>query len=75
MTITVKYSCPECGLEAVHVEVPARGEEGVIKWMDTIIVVLGADHARRSPNCHPEQLKDIMIPMSGREKIGGPSVQ
>lgn len=76
MTITVLYSCPECGLERVPVEVPARGEEGVITWMDNMVIThLGSDHARRSPDCHPERLRDIMIPLTGTEKVGGPSVQ
>lgn len=75
MTITVLYSCPECGLDRVPVQVPARDEENVIVWMEQTGEHLSLDHARRSPNCHPAQLKDIMIPIVGAEKVGGPAVQ
>lgn len=75
LTIMVEYSCPPCGLLKISCPVPTRGEEDVLAWMDKMIHVLTADHHRRSPRCHPESLKDITIPMSGREKIGGPTLQ
>lgn len=75
MMIEVFYSCPDCGLHRVRCEVPARGEEDVIVWMNVTIVHIGADHRRRSPDCHPTELHDVMIPMTGANKIGGPAVQ
>lgn len=73
MTITVKYSCPLCGLSRVECDVPARGDEDVVVWMEQTIAVVGRDHARRSPACHPERLHDLMIPMTGVDKVGGPT--
>lgn len=75
MTIDVKYSCPMCGLAKVIVRVPARVDEDVRVWMDQTIALVGADHGRRSPDCHPEELHDLMIPMTGADRVGGPSLQ
>lgn len=73
MFITCKYSCPLCGIKDVHVEVPARGLEDVSVWMrESCMVALSADHQRRSPDCHPQILTDIYIPMTGTTKVGGP---
>lgn len=75
MTITCKYSCPLCGLIRIEVAVPIRQSEGVVEWMEqTVIQFLAADHYRRSPHCHPTELKDVMIPITGADKIGGPPV-
>jgi hypothetical protein len=74
MTIMVRYSCPACGLKDVQVDVPARGEEDVIAWMDQTFHAIGADHRQRSPNCRPERLVDVKVPMAGADRIGGPSV-
>ena len=75
LTIQCFYSCPECGLVKVAVEVQARGDEDVVEWLEGVaIVAMGADHRRRSPACRPGGLRDIMIPVTGAEKIGGPSV-
>lgn len=75
VTIRVRYSCPDCGLKKVVCEVPARGEEDVRIWMEATIASVGADHQRRSPRCHPTQLHDLMIPMTGADRIGGPNIQ
>lgn len=75
MTIAVKYSCPACGLKAVSVDVPARTDEDVLVWMKQTIRLTSEDHARRSPHCHPERLHDLMIPMAGAARVGGPSLQ
>lgn len=72
-TIRVKYSCHLCGLRNIEVDVPARRTEDVLEWMDGTVRLLGRDHARRSPRCHPTQLKDVMIPMPpGTDRIGDP---
>ena len=65
------YSCFACGLENIEVLVPARESEGIDAWMNGLIVYLSADHERRSPNCHPEELKNVKIPITGASKIGG----
>ena len=75
MTIIVKYSCHGCGLTKVDVAVPARESEDVVTWMDQTVRLAGADHRRRSPHCHPKAVQDLMIPMTGRDRIGGPPVQ
>lgn len=74
--ITIRYSCHLCGLEKIHCDVPQR-EPGsnVIDWMKLVGVKLSDDHARRSPQCHPEKLSDVLIPITGADYIGGPAVQ
>lgn len=75
MTITCKYSCPLCGLHRTPIEVPARGTETVTAWMDATVAKISADHKRRSPRCTARTLKELMIPMTRTNHIGGPSVQ
>lgn len=70
--ITCKYSCHLCGLKAVEVAIPARGDEAIMAWMKTLGECLSADHRARSPHCHPNMLSDVMIPTTGRNKVGGP---
>lgn len=75
-TILVYYSCPDCGLKKVACSVKAREEEDVIQWMEGVMMgALKRDHERRSPTCRPKALVDIMIPMQGASKVGGPTVQ
>lgn len=72
MTIRVLYSCELCGLEKVGANVPARTSENVIEWFEkTLGPALSADHAKRSPGCAPENLKNVMVPMTGATKVGG----
>lgn len=74
--IRVFYSCSDCGLCRVGVSVIAREEdEDLLAWMHKIGQELGADHDRRSPGCSPGILGDILIPMHGTNRVGGPSVQ
>ncbi len=75
LRIFVKYSCPLCGLFAVPCSVPARGEEDVRAWVEQTIHLVAEDHARRSPSCHPKRLHNLMIPMAGSDRIGGPVMQ
>ncbi len=74
-TVSIRYSCHLCGIEKAAVDVPARGEEDLEKWMAVMIHALGNDHQKRSPNCHPQSLSDIMIPMTGTDRVGGPVIQ
>lgn len=73
--ITVFYSCGECGLEKVPCEVQAREpHEDVVAWFQqTLGPTLSADHRRRSPHCHPKELKSVMVPTTGTDYIGGPT--
>ena len=75
LTITVFYSCPLCATVKAAVTVPARESEDVGEWMENTVRLLGDDHRARSPHCHPAELKNVMIPMSGRDRIGGPVMQ
>lgn len=70
--VSVFYSCPECGLVKVRCDVKARGPEDVLAWMNGVGVELSRDHDRRSPGCHPKELKNLMIPIEGVERIGDP---
>jgi hypothetical protein len=72
-TVTIKYSCPLCGLVDIDVTIPARFEEDdVVVWMKDVGVYLSEDHSLRSPECHPAALKDIKIPIGDAKWIGGP---
>lgn len=75
MNITCKYSCPPCGLKRVALDVPARSVESVTAWMDATVRRISADHRRRSPHCHAPKLEELLIPMTGTDKVGGPAVQ
>lgn len=72
-TIRCLYSCDLCGLDRVGVEVPVRTTEGVVEWTrDVCVVAVARDHARRSPACASEKIDRLLIPMSGRDAVGGP---
>lgn len=74
--IVCKYSCALCGLRRAQVRVPARGEESILDWVNKVAAVaISQDHAQRSPNCPSREMSELMIPISGAEKVGGPSVQ
>ena len=75
VTITVFYSCLLCGLQKAACVVPAREDEDVRVWMDSTIRRVSVDHDMRSPNCHPDTLSELMIPMTGTDRIGGPILQ
>jgi hypothetical protein len=75
MTITVMYSCAGCGLEKAAVDVPAREQEDVTVWMARTMLRVSAHHVRVSPSCPAETLSDLMIPIAGADRVGGPSIQ
>lgn len=73
--LSCRYSCPLCGLLDVAFDAPARGDEDVLVWMkQTFEPALFGDHQKRSPGCSPASLKDVKIPISGADRIGGPSL-
>ncbi len=74
MKIRILYSCLICGLKDVACEVPAREEEDVIVWLHNSMLFVRDDHGRRSPKCNSDRASDIKIPMTGANKIGGPTI-
>ena len=75
MTVGVKYSCVLCGLMRVSFPMQARGSETVIEWMEKLLPLLEEDHRRRSPSCRADNFTEVMIPVTGTEKVGGPVLQ
>lgn len=73
-TIRVYYSCPQCKLVQVHVDVPVREteEQDVRDWFEGMLERLRVDHFNRNPHCPTTQLIDIRVPMKGRAHVGGP---
>lgn len=73
MTLTVRYSCPLCGIKDAPVQVEERPSEMDVRvWMGQVIAAVSRDHALRSPWCHPSQLHDLKVPIAGAAFIGGP---
>jgi len=76
MNITVYYSCNICKLEKIPCEVPARKEnEKLDEWMENTVIILGKDHKTRSPKCKSKQLNNLILPMTGANRVGGPTIQ
>lgn len=77
--IFCKYSCDLCGLTRVPVPVVARGETQTLEaWMQQLTLTLARDHRQRSPHCHPQDLKEVMIPFdttTPHAKVGTGRVQ
>jgi len=64
ITMTVRYSCPECGIVDRGVEVRERREnEDVVEWVRMVMRMTCEDHAECSPKCHPSELKNLKIPL------------
>lgn len=74
VSIVLKWSCFQCGLHRVELSVPARGDEDVLTWVAAVATAAGEDHDRRSPDCVIDALGELLIPIGGAEKIGGPAV-
>lgn len=76
MSVTVKYSCPECGLVDREVRVTSRTDEDVVAWLEDVCMVeVTKDHVSVSPDCVATSLKDLKIPLAGVDKIGGAVLQ
>lgn len=72
--IGILYSCQECGIKDAEVQVRFReSEEDVLAWMKQVVEpALGADHFVHSPDCHPESLQNVKIPVpAGTQFLGG----
>lgn len=76
ITVTCFYSCHECALREISVKVPARESEDVVKWVEATLLMIGTDHASRSPHC-PGEKADVKIPIGGTagDRVGGATVQ
>jgi hypothetical protein len=61
-TITVLYTCAQCGALKREVKVPAREDhEDVVHWVREVVGrAVGADHATR--NCSATTMDHVMIP-------------
>jgi hypothetical protein len=72
VTITVLYSCGECGIERQPVPIEERGPREDIKaWMDKVTAGLATDHQLRSMGCRSTTLREVMIPApKGTTRIG-----
>lgn len=75
--ITIRYSCPACGLVDEKVDVRDREPgENVVTWTrDVMGWAINIQHRRRSPGCNAKTAEDVKIPMTGRNIIGGPIIQ
>lgn len=74
--IGVKYTCGLCTVVDATVQVPARPSEmDLEKWMANLTAIIQADHQRRTPGCPARKLKQVAIPVSNAEWIGGPPIQ
>lgn len=73
VTVTVLYSCPQCGLKDVEAEVIARGEqESLGEWVEgKLSKGLTMNHSLRSPGCRAKKMVDVQVPITGIERIGG----
>lgn len=74
MTTRVMYSCHLCGLRKIQLDVPAREEEDVKAWLDATARLVHVDHQHRTPGCPNPKIDDLMIPMTGTDRVGGPIV-
>lgn len=76
MTLDCMYSCNQCGIVKAHISIPVRSDdEDVVHWMETVVTpALVADHSSRSPHCRPKSLSKVYIPVTGADRIGGPTV-
>lgn len=69
----VKYSCGECGINKVDVDVPARGRAvDVVFWVQEVVARrIGDDHQKRSPDCKAKTIQNLMIPISDDDEFIG----
>jgi len=72
MTTRLQYSCDRCGIKRQILDVPARQDEDITVWMDRTIYLVAHDHRRLSPTCNAKSLTELLIPMTGTDRIGGP---
>lgn len=69
----VLYTCDPCGLKDIEVQVPGRDPtENVVTWLELKCApALMADHAAKSPHCHPGKFTTVKIPLTpGSNRVG-----
>jgi len=71
-TVEARYTCDKCGLKNVAVEVPARGPEDVVAWLEKIVAPrLSSDHREKSPFCRITHFTQVWLPIPlGGGRIG-----
>jgi hypothetical protein len=70
-TVRVHYSCHSCGIIDREIEVPARGPEDVLQWLEKVCaVVISADHLRTSPDCRAREMQNLKIPIGSDDRVG-----
>lgn len=73
LTITIKYSCHSCGIFRRAIQVPARTpDEDVIAWTEAAVRIVARDHRTERPGCKATSLSELMIPITGTSRVGGP---
>jgi hypothetical protein len=75
MTLSVMYSCEKCGLKRVSVPVRTReADEDVVHWVEVAVgSAIGDDHQSRSPHCRVSTMSEVMIPVTGADRVGDPA--
>lgn len=77
ITIVVTYTCSMCDALNEPVIVPARPSEMDVRvWVDQIMgAAIGHAHHLKHPHCPAKKMKDVKIPITNAEWVGGPAVQ
>lgn len=76
LTITVMYSCTQCGLEDRKLAVPARREDmDLMRWMKGLQFYISRDHETVSPTCTSRVMRQLKIPIQNADRVGGPPIQ
>lgn len=72
-TIQVLYTCDQCGLTDIAVDVRTRSTEDVLVWMEQVMAyAIARDHDVRSPHCIITKFTQVKIPLpAGTAKLGG----
>lgn len=73
MTVTVRYSCVECGVQNAPVSVrERRPNEDVVYWVEQVCgLQIALDHTQRSPHCTSRKMTDLKIPLpEGGGRLG-----
>ena len=71
LTITVRYSCFACRVQRAHLEVVARGTEDVTTWMDATVRRVAQHHRSHNPRCQATELSELLVPLTGTDRVGG----
>ena len=67
--LIVIYTCGLCDLVDEKVAVRLRGEhEDIAEWMRSVQVLIADDHWSKRPDCHPDTLKEVKIPLGQNTK-------